>query len=425
MNEPTGHRTGTRRFGLHSPSSAPSALRFAAALSKRSDVGSAAGELVDKIRSQLASAPIDLACLFFSPHHIGQVGALTSAVHRLLSPAVLIGCSSEGVIAGLEEVEALPGIALWAASLPGVRLDPVHFSFSLTQDQFRLHEWPEPVEASSALLLVADPLSMPMQEALSLLAERYPDTMAIGGLAGGGSDRGENRLILQGRVFSDGLVGVRLAGSVAIRPVISQGCKLVGERFVVTRAQHNCIYELGGRPALDRLRDLLESMSDEERDQASNALHIGLAVDEYRDRFERGDFLIRHLIGIDQETGAVVVGEKVHEGQTVQFQLRDAQSGSEDLRALLDADRARHRHKPLGALLFSCCGRGQRFFGSPHHDARTVGEQLGGIPVAGFFAQGEIGPVGRRNVLHSYTASVAIFAEPEGQANGGEGFTVT
>ncbi|MCS6897892.1 MAG: FIST C-terminal domain-containing protein, partial [Nitrospira sp.] len=323
------------------------------------------------------------------------------------------------VIAGMEELETIPGIALWAASLPGVRLDPVRLSFSPVQDQFRLHDWPEPTPTSSALLLFADPLTMPMQEALRLLAERYPSAIAIGGLAGGGVQRGENRLVLQGESLAEGLVGVRVSGPLAVRPVISQGCRLVGERFVVTRAEHNRIYELGGMPALARLRNLLETMSEEEREQARSALHIGIAVDEYRDRFERGDFLIRHLIGVDQETGSLVVGDIVREGQTVQFQLRDARSASEDIGALLEADRTGHRQAPLAALLFSCCGRGRGLFGTPHHDARAMTDRLGEIPVAGFFAQGEIGPVGGRNFLHSYTASMAIFAEPENQTTGG------
>ncbi|MCP9448100.1 MAG: FIST C-terminal domain-containing protein [Nitrospira sp.] len=393
-----------------------SGLRFAAALSKRSDTEAAACDLADEIRSKLETAPIDLACLFFSAHHVRRAARLASTIHRLLSPRLLIGCSGEGVIAGTEELETIPAVALWAASLPGVTSVPVRLSFSPLQDRFRLQEWPESDESSSALLLLADPLTLPMQEALKFLAQRYPDVMAIGGLAGGGSESGENRLILQGEALTGGLVGVRFSGSLDIRPVISQGCRLVGERFVVTKAEHNRIHELGGVPALERLRDLLESMSEEEREQAKSALHIGIAVDEYRDHFKRGDFLIRHLIGVDQEAGSLMIGDLVREGQTVQFQLRDARSAGEDLKALLDTDRLGHRQAPLGALLFSCCGRGRGLFGKPHHDARTVADRLGGIPVAGFFAQGEIGPVGRHNVLHSYTASMAIFAEPERRA---------
>ncbi|MBH0207216.1 MAG: hypothetical protein HP495_01535, partial [Nitrospira sp.] len=148
-----------------------------------------------------------------------------------------------------------------------------------------------------------------------------------------------------------------------------------------------------------------------DRRGANRAVHLGIVIDEHRNRFERGDFLIRNLLGADQTTGAVAVGEVVQEGQTVQFHLRDAASSSEEFNALLAADHARHRHPPLGALMFSCCGRGQGLFGIPNHDAGAAAAQLGAIPLAGFFAQGEIGPVGGRNFLHGYTASLALFAE--------------
>jgi small ligand-binding sensory domain FIST len=230
-------------------------------------------------------------------------------------------------------------------------------------------------------------------------------------LAGGGQDAGENRLIFHDEVLAGGLVGVRLSGPIDIRPVISQGCRLIGDRYVVTKAEHNLIHELGGMPALQRLQAVFESLRGEDRRRAHRALHLGVVIDEQRNRLERGDFLVRNLVGADQTTGAVAIGDVVQEGQTVQFQLRDAQSASEDLNLLLASDRAAHRHPPLGALMFSCCGRGHGLFGRPNHDAAAVTEWLGPIPIAGFFAQGEIGPVGGRNFLHGYTASMALFAE--------------
>lgn len=398
-----------------SPPSLPqtAALRIAAGVSKRSDTGAAARDLADEIRAKLGTASIDLACLFFSAHHATNTHILAALIHRSLRPRLLIGCSGEGVIAGAEELETAPGAALWAASLPDVTLEPIRLSFSPTQDQFRLQDWPTSSTAHSSLLVLADPFTTPVQEVLKLLEEQYPGANAIGGLAGGGQSTGENRLVFQDEVHPGGLVGVRLSGAVAIRPVISQGCRLVGERFVVTKAEHNLIHELGGAPALERLQAVFESLPEDERRHAHRALHLGIAIDEQRDRFERGDFLVRNLVGVDQETGSVAVGDVVQEGQTVQFQLRDARSASEDMNALLAADRTTHRHAPLGALMFSCCGRGQGLFGRPHHDAVAMVDQLGAIPVAGFFAQGEIGPVGGRNFLHSYTASMAIFAEPD------------
>jgi small ligand-binding sensory domain FIST len=245
----------------------------------------------------------------------------------------------------------------------------------------------------------------------SPLANRSPGSIAIGGLAGGGRNLGENRLLLDDQVFEGGLVGVALSGPVTIRTVVSQGCRPIGERFIVTKAEHNVIGELGGIPALDRLQAMFSSLGPSERNLAQQALHLGIVIDEQRNRFERGDFLVRNLLGADRKSGSLVIGDVVKEGQTVQFHVRDAQSASEDLHLLLAAQQ-RQGSPPLGALLFSCCGRGRGLFGRPHHDITVLRERTGPIPTAGFFAQGEIGPIGGSNFLHGYTASVALFSEP-------------
>ncbi|MBX3347642.1 MAG: FIST C-terminal domain-containing protein [Nitrospira sp.] len=386
-------------------------MQFSVALSQQVDTDSAAFEAAASIRMQLGGTPIDLVCVFFSAHHTEGAGRLAELLTGTLRPKLLLGCSGEGVIAGAEELETTPALTVWAAALPDVDLHPLHSSFSPTQDQFHLTGWPIPGVDDGSFLLLADPFTTPVQDILGILDDRYPGAQAIGGLVGGGQEVGANRLVLNDQVYDGGLVGVRISGAVEIRPVISQGCRLIGERFVVTKAERNLIHELGGEPALGRLQTVFSSLSEEDRRGANRAVHLGIVVDEHRNRFERGDFLVRNLLGADQTTGAVAVGEVVQEGQTVQFQLRDAVSASQEFNALLAADHARHRHPPLGALMFSCCGRGQGLFGKPNHDAGTASARLGAIPLAGFFAQGEIGPIGGRNFLHGYTASVALFAE--------------
>lgn len=387
-------------------------FHFAVCLSRNSDTEAAARDLADEMAATLPAPAIDLACLFVSSHHYPRISLLTRTLLDALQPRVMIGCSGEGVIAGSKEVETAPAVALWAASLGGqVSIEPLRLTFSRDRDRFALADWPTGSTPDSSLLLFADPFTTPVGEVLSLVDERLPGTPAVGGLAGGGRDAGENRLILQEEICDTGVVGVRLSGPLEIRPLISQGCQPIGERFVVTKAEHNVIHELSGRPALTCLREIFESLEDGARRQAHRALHIGIAIDEHRDRFERGDFLVRNLVGADQATGALAIGDIVQEGQTVQFHLRDGATASEDLNLMLAADRAKHPNAPRGALVFSCCGRGQGLFGRPHHDAETVSQRLGAVPLAGFFAQGEIGPIGGRNFLHGYTASLALFAE--------------
>jgi small ligand-binding sensory domain FIST len=260
--------------------------------------------------------------------------------------------------------------------------------------------------------LLADPFTTPVQELLNMLGEQYHGVPVVGGLAGGGRGARENRMILAGQAYDGGAVGVRMAGPVTVETIISQGCRPIGDRYVVTRAEQNVIHELGGKPALQRLQTAFDSLDEQRRRTVHRALHVGIVIDEHRAHFERGDFLIRNLIGADQETGSIAVGDSVREGQTIQFHLRDGRTADEDLNLLL-AGYARRRHlPPSGALLFSCCGRGQGLFGIPHHDITVLRTRLGTIPTAGFFAQGEIGSVGDKNFVHGYTASIALFSEP-------------
>jgi len=391
----------------------PATLQFATALSRKTDTEAAIRDLADAILMQVGTACIDLAFVFFSAHHVANTSMISSMLQRELQAKVCLGCSGEGVIAGSEEIETAAAMTVWAACLPEVRLTPLQLSVSQLQDQIRMPGWPDPGLEDSTFLFLADPFSTPMQEVLSLMNDRYPHSKVGGGLAGGGQDSGENRLLLNDQILDGGVVGVQLTGPIAVRTVISQGCRPIGERFVVTRAEQNLIYELGGVSALKRLQDVFESMGGTQRRDAHRALHLGIVIDEHGSHFERGDFLVRNLIGADQQAGAVAIGDVVQEGQTVQFHLRDAKSASDDLHVCLAADRAKHSSPPLGALLFSCCGRGEGLFGQPHHDSGAVQERLGPIPTAGFFAQGEIGPVGGRNFLHGYTASVVIFSEPD------------
>ena len=391
----------------------PATLQFATALSRKTDTEAATRDLADAILMQIGTAIIDLAFVFFSAHHAAKASMIAAMLQKDLRAKVCLGCSGEGVIAGAEEIETAAAMTIWVACLPGVTVTSLQLSVSQLQDQIRMPGWPEPGLEESTFLLLADPFSTPMQEVLSLMTDRFPQGKVVGGLAGGGQDAGENRLLLNDQVFDGGVVGVQLTGPISVRTVTSQGCRPIGERFVVTRAEGNLIFELGGVSALKRLQDVFESLGGSQRRDAHRALHLGIVIDEHRSHFERGDFLVRNLIGADQQAGAIAIGDVVQEGQTVQFHLRDAKSASDDLHFLLAADRTTYQSPPLGALLFSCCGRGEGLFGQPHHDSRAVKERLGPIPTAGFFAQGEIGPVGGRNFLHGYTASVVIFSEPD------------
>jgi small ligand-binding sensory domain FIST len=231
----------------------------------------------------------------------------------------------------------------------------------------------------------------------------------VGGMASGASEPGGNGLLTADQVYHEGAVAVRIHGPVAIRSVVSQGCRPIGKHYVITKARQNIIQELGGKPAMTQLQELFAELTAEEQQLMQNGVHVGRVINEYQDQFERGDFLVRNVIGADPNSGAIAIGEYVRPGQTVQFHVRDASSADEELRELLATSRTK-AGPAAGGLLFTCNGRGTRLFETPNHDAGVVTATLGSIPLAGFFAQGEIGPIGGRNFLHGFTASVVLFA---------------
>lgn len=374
--------------------------------------------LSKSVREAFGHREVDLACLFFSPHYADSSEELVRSLYRQLAPGVMAGCMGGGIIGSTEEYEHKPAVILWVAHLPGVQMVPFHVTVREKEEKAYVMEgWPRELDAPAerpTFLVFADPFSTPVEDVFRTMERHCPGAQAIGGLASGGSDLGENRLVLNDAIMEHGLVGVALWGPVSIRTLVSQGCRPIGERFVVTRAERNIIYELGGAPTLARLQETLQSLGPEAGQQAAASVQVGVAFDEQRERFGRGDFLIRGLVGADQRSGGVAISDVVKEGQTIQFHVRDPKAASEDFNLLLAQDRLTYPQAALkGALLFSCHGRGQRFFAESNHDITALQRRTEGIPVAGFFASGEIGPVGGKNFIHGYTASVALFAGPD------------
>jgi small ligand-binding sensory domain FIST len=382
---------------------------FAAAISEHPVTADAVGEVVGEVLEQLApagpepAAAPDLALLFVTPAHLADIGEAVRAVRATLAPRTLLGCAAVSVVGGSREVERGPGVSLWAGYTGP--LDPFHLTVSATPDGQTFTGWPDNIpDDASALLLLTDPFTFPVDQLLARLAEDRPGLPVVGGLASAARGPGDNRLVLDDQVLTQGAVGAFLGPQVTVSTVVSQGCRPVGNPFVVTKADGNVVYELAGRPALERLQEVAQGLSEEDRELMSELVQLGRVIDEGRAEFGRGDFLVRTVVGADPETGALAIGDLVDVGSTTQFQVRDADSADEDLRQLVDGRSAD------GALLFTCNGRGIRLFGTANHDAGVVSESLAGTPIAGMFCAGELGPIGGHNFLHGFTASVVLLS---------------
>ena len=390
-------------------------MKAGASIATGSDWREALAGLMADLPSQDGDADIDLALLFASAAYVSGFDELVAEVRRITGAKVLLGCSGNGIIGPGREIESEPAIALQLFSLPGAELHTLHLETADLEDTEQAWLKNAPASADTDVwLFFADPFTLDAEKLLSHISDAYEGVPMIGGLASGDPRGDGTHLFLNDKVLEEGAIGLALGGAYTVRTVVSQGCAPIGETWTITGVHDNVIETIGMRPALDVLSETFKGLAPEIRARAQRNLLVGLAMDEYRDEFGRGDFLIRNLLGIDDQDGSIAIGAWPRESQTLQFQMRDPEAADEDLDVLLtQARQALAEKEPVGALLCCCNGRGSGLFGSPDHDIKKMEEVLGPLPVAGFFCNGEIGPIGGRNYLHGFTASLALIVPKE------------
>ncbi len=369
-----------------------------------------------KITDQLLSevqGDFDLAFLFVNPQEPYDVKKIYHQIKSKIKIRHFLCCTGAGIIGTQREIENQPSASLMLARLPGVTVKPFYI------DQAQLDEFKKPEDLyqffeiypneSPGFLILPDPFLLDANQFLNVMNRAYPNCSVVGGLASAATQARENTLIVNNQVYDEGLAGCVLTGNIAIKTVVSQGCRPVGSTYIVTKAEDNIIHELAGRPFYEVLMEVLNSATSRERELAQEALFVGIAMNEYNHKFKRGDFIIRGVMGIDTETGAGAVADFVHAGQTIQFHLRDARAAQDDLIGLLETHKGRMEGQQLmGAMVFSCNGRGYNLFRVHDHDIKMIQNTIGPVPAAGFFCAGEIGPVGGVNFLHGFTSSITL-----------------
>jgi small ligand-binding sensory domain FIST len=359
----------------------------------------------------------DLVLLFACPAWADAFPQLLQALRRHTGTAIHLGCCASGFLAAGQEVEDAPGLAMMALWLPGANLYPMR----LHQEHLALlndgSAWRDvnglPTGEVRSWLMFAEPFRIDTQELIRALGQHYPQAPIVGGIASGMVGERQSRVFLDDQVYDEGGVALGIGGPYVLEPMVSQGCDPIGETWTITETDRNHLVCISNRPALDVLQDTLTTLPSGQREQARRNLLVGLAANEYQDAYERGDFLIRGILGIDPKRGSIAVGGVPRPGQTMQFQLRSAEVATLDLsRALADVA-AEGLGDAVAAVLCTCDGRGKSLFGTSHHDAAMVQAALPGIPIAGAFCLGEIGPMGTRTALHGFTATLGVLRQQE------------
>ncbi|RME90376.1 MAG: hypothetical protein D6766_13355 [Verrucomicrobia bacterium] len=371
-------------------------------------------EWAESLRAGLRAGEVTLGTVFMHPDFFAQAAETLELLRVHARIPLLVGCSGQGLVVNGYELENLGGLVLGLYHLPEAEVRATRFDQAMIEAASGPDWWWKTTgvrpENTDGWLVFVDPFHLDGDSWLAQWNEAWPGRPMIGGLATGPKGEPRSQVYLDGEVFEDGGVAVSIGGGIRLERVVSQGCTPIGQPWTITRAEGNLIREIGNRPAYEVLADTFNSLPADEQERVRGNLLVGLVADEYKEDFRRGDFLIRNLLGGDPKSGALAVGAHPRTGQSVQFQCRDAESASEDLAALLDRARRELRHRTIfGGCLCLCNGRGRQMFQRPHHDADLVQQFLGPTGVTGFFCNGELGPIGDRNHLHGYTASLALF----------------
>ncbi|HEY9887662.1 MAG TPA: FIST N-terminal domain-containing protein [Candidatus Obscuribacterales bacterium] len=404
-------------------------MKWVSALSTKPSLEAAVREVVEQVKTALP-APPDLGLVFISAAFASEYARLLPLLQEMLPLPCLIGCSGGGVIGTLPqgeacEIEQKPALSLSVATLPGVEVQ----SFYLTEDDLPdldspPHAWVEkigvPPAAQPCFILMADPFTSSINELLQGLDFAYPGAVKVGSLASVSSLQRSSGLFFDGTLHDEGVVGVALSGNIVLDAIVAQGCRPIGQTFRVVAGERNILLELedsndfGGatQTPLEALQAILKELSQSDRELAQHSLQIGIAQDGFKENLHHGDFLIRNLLGVDPRIGAIAIGDRIRAGQRIQFHLRDARTSADDLEALLTRYQRQMQSDPqvapMGALMFSCMGRGEGLYQQPNFDSHLFNQYVGRVPLSGFFCGGEIGPIGGTTFLHGYTSVFGI-----------------
>ncbi|MBV08192.1 FIST N-terminal domain-containing protein [Rubinisphaera sp.] len=385
--------------------------------SSEADTSRALDELVTQLKIKLNGQTPRFGFLFVTHHHEDHFSTLSGSLQEKLGCQDFLGCTTEAIIAEKQEHENTPGIVVWLMSDTDAEIEGFHLQFERDQNHERIECYGHPLVNSlserpyGAVFLFCEPYSSSPHVALPQLTDGLSGIPIFGGVASGGVGPGESCLFLNGEKIDHGAVGIVYRGDHRIRPIVSQGCRPIGHTFVVTKSEKNIVYELGGRPAMAQFREMFEDLTEVDQELVRQGPFFGVVTNEYKGEFQRGDFLVSGVLGSDPESGAIAVSQPVRVGRTVQFHVRDAITADEDLKLMIEQDRKLNKEKVKGVLLFDCNGRGEGLFGHSHHDVSAIQKAYGPTPLAGCYAQGEIGPLGENSHVHGFTASIALFEQ--------------
>ena len=241
----------------------------------------------------------------------------------------------------------------------------------------------------------------PRNGQLAKLIEQLPDQIGNGYLVGGLTSSDSYYYQVAGELVEGNLSGIIFDDSVNVVTGLTQGCSPIGNIHQLTECDSNIAISIDKRPALDVMKEEIGEVLSRDLNRIGGYIFAGFPLADT----DTGDYLVRNLLGIDVNTGAIAIGDYLQPGVPIMFCKRDGKTAVEDLQRMLNNIKRRAKGTIKGGLYFSCLGRGQYMFGEAHKEMELIAETLGDIPIVGFYANGEIAG----NRLYGYTGVLTLF----------------
>lgn len=365
----------------------------------------------------------ECAVIFATADHSCEYTRMLKTVRSMTGADHISGCSGAGVLTSGGEIERSSGIAVMVSSGDHLNcqsfLVPPQDGEKFDGQSFVQGILPH-LTGASLMVLFPDIYTIQPTRLLKEIQAVRPMLPIVGGAASGIAERRETFQwrwddcceSLDRCISRHAVSGMLFSGEFDAYIGIAQGCQPIGNPYLVTRSEGNLVYEIAHRPAVEILQEAVGTLSKEEMGSAFDSLFAGLVMDEEKYPLERGDYLVRTLVGVQPSTGAIVIAEEPRVGQTIQFHTMDRKSAHEELRRMLRDLTARTAGRKLAmGFYFNCLGRGEGLYGQTNHDIEMINHSFPDTPVVGFFGNAEFAPVRGGNLVHNYTGVLTLIAE--------------
>lgn len=361
--------------------------------------GSTWQEIVAKLITRLGDIPDDanLGFVYATDSLAPDFGHMIEALRTRTGITHWVGTIGIGICADGNEYYDAPAASALVAAFPqqSFRVFPsLHHDLSdLTRLQ---HEWNSEYLPRFGVVH-GDPRTALTPQLLPALSQRLPDLYLVGGLSSSQGDYAQ----YADHECEGSLSGVLFTEQISVATTLTQGCSPISDKHVVSDCEQNVVRSLDGRPALDVFKEDIGEVLSRDLQRVGGYIFVGLPIPGS----DTGDYVVRNLVAIDPDKRELIIGDAVYPGQQLQFCRRDGSSAWEDLQRAINALKARVSSPIKGALYYSCLGRGRYLFGENSEELRFIQEQLGNVPLAGFFANGEIA----KDQLYGYTGVLTVF----------------